>query len=241
MKSRYWLLAASLLAGSVQAIPQYGSGPAVPYGAGDNTQPWQAPSPYRGRPAAAPRAGNPAVAVRGGMDKLLDFLGSEEKPSPEALAQFLNTQIAPFFDFRHMASSAGGRLFGRLSADEQRAMVNDVKRTFLTKMAEKLGAYDKQQIRFMPPRAGDDGRTARVSVAILNPGSYPARLDFRLYRGGHQWRVFDVAANGQSAIVHYRRQLMRQAQERQMRQMRQRTPPMRPGAPPIGYGPPPVR
>jgi phospholipid transport system substrate-binding protein len=119
-------------------------------------------------------------------------------------------------------------------------MVNDIKRTFLTKMTEKLSAYDKQQIRFLPPRAGD-GRTARVSVAILNPGSYPSRLDFRLYRASQQWRVFDVAANGQSAIVHFRRQLMRQAQERQMRQMRRMTPPVRPGSPPPGYGRGPVR
>jgi phospholipid transport system substrate-binding protein len=175
------------------------------------------------------------------MDRLLAFLGSEQKPSQEALAQFLNNEIAPFFDFEHMARAAGGRLYERLSEDEQRAMVNDIKRTFLTRMAEKLAAYDEQQVRFMPPRAGNDGRTARVSVAILNPGSYPSRLDFRLYRAGHRWRVFDVAANGQSAIVHYRHQLMRQAQERQMRQMRQMAPPMRPGMPPGGYGRPPTR
>lgn len=171
----------------------------------------------------------------------MSFIGGEEKPSPEALAQFLNTEIAPFFDFEYMARSAGGRLFERLSDDEQRAMVNDIKRTFLTKMAENLSAYDKQQIRFFPPRAGDDGRTARVSVAILNPGSYPSRLDFRLYRARHKWRVFDVAANGQSAIVHFRRQLMRQTQERQMREMRRITPPMRPDGPPPGYGRGPVR
>jgi len=225
MKLPYWLLAATLFAGGVQALPHYGPGPA----------------PYMSAPTAAPRAGNPAAAVRAGMDKLLDFIGGAEKPSPKVLVQFLNNEIAPFFDFEYMARSAGGRLFERLSADKQRAMVNDMKRTFLTKMAEKLSAYNKQQIRIQSPRAGDDGRTARVTVAILNPRSYPSRLDFRLYRARHQWRVFDVAANGQSAIVHYRRQLMRQAQERQMRQMRQPVPPMRPDAPPMGYGPRPVR
>ena len=210
MKSRFWLLAAALFVGSVQAIPQYGP----------------APAPYMGAPGTAPRASNPAIAVRAGMDKLLAFMDGDERPSSRALAQFLNNEIAPFFDFDHMARSAGGRLFESLSGDEQRAMVNQIKRSFLTKMAEKLSAYDKQQIRFLRPRAGDDGRTARVSVAILNPGSYPSRLDFRLYRAGQQWRVFDVAANGQSAIVHYRRQLMRQTQERQMRRMRQMVPPM---------------
>jgi phospholipid transport system substrate-binding protein len=187
-----------------------------------------------------PRAGNPAAAVRAGMDKLMGFLGARERPSAGALTEFLNTEIAPFFDFEYMARSAGGRLFERMSADEQNALVAEVKRSFLQKMAQKLAAYDRQQVRIMTPRAGDDGRTARVSVAILNPGGYPTRLDFRMYRARHQWRVFDVAANGQSAIVHYRTEMMRQVQERQRRQMRQAVPPVRPRMPPA-YGPAPVR
>jgi phospholipid transport system substrate-binding protein len=188
-------------------------------------------------PPAAPRLAAPARALRAGIDRLLGFLGSEPRPSEAALAAFLNSEIAPYFDFAYMAKSAGGRLYERLNAEDRQAMVVDIKRTFLTKMAEKLGAYNNQQVRFLPPRGGSDGRTAQVSVAILNPGSYPARLDFRLYRAGEQWRVYDVAANGQSAIVHYRRQLMREMRQQRMRQARQMAPPMRGGMPPAGYGP----
>ncbi len=224
MKSTYWLCVGALFVGVAQAVPQYGPGPA----------------PYMRAAPEQPRAGNPAVAVRAGMDKLMGFLGGGERPGAGALTEFLNTEIAPFFDFEHMARSAGGRLFESMSADEQNALVAEVKRSFLHKMAQKLAAYDRQQVRIMTPRAGNDGRTARVSVAILNPGGYPTRLDFRMYRARHQWRVFDVAANGQSAIVHYRTQMMRQVQERQRRQMRQSVPPVRPGMPPA-YGPAPVR
>ena len=225
MKSRFWLFAAALYVGSVHAVPHYGPGP-MSYGGGS-----AAPAP-----APAPRAGNPAAVLRAGMDRLLDFLASEQAASPQALAHFLNSEIAPFFDFEHMARSAGGRMFEQMDEAQRRAMVQEVKRTFLTRLAEKLGAYDNQQVRFLPPRAGNDGRTARVSVAVLNPGSYPARLDFRMYRARNQWRVFDVAANGQSAIVHFRRELMRQEQMRQM------APSMRsPGPRPGVYGAPPMR
>jgi len=224
MKFRYWLLAGALFTTGAQAVPHYGPGPAA----------------FMPAPAAA-QAGNPAYALRAGMDKLLAFLGGDEKPSPEALAAFLDAEIAPFFDFDYMAKSAGGRLYEQLDADRQQAMVDDVQHTFLVKMAEKLSAYDNQQVRFLPPRAGNDGRTATVSVAVLNPGSYPARLDFRLYRDAGQWRVYDVAANGQSAIVHYRRQLMRDMQQQRMRQVRQAAPPMHTGMRGMGYGPGPVR
>ncbi len=221
MKSTYCLFVAALLAGGAHAMPHYGPGP----------------GPYVTPAQPQARAGNPAVALRTGLDRLMSFLGSENSPSPEAMAEFLNTEIAPFFDFEHMARSAGGRLYENMSADEQQALTAEVKRSFLTKMAEKLSQYDRQQVRFLRPQSGNDGRTARVSVAILNPGTYPTRLDFRMYRARHQWRIFDVAANGQSAIVHYRTQMMRQVQERQRRQMRRAVPPAGPGMVP-GYGPP---
>jgi phospholipid transport system substrate-binding protein len=221
MKSVYWLLAGALFAGTVQAVPHYGPGPAA----------------HMMDRGAMPDPGNPAHALRAGMDKLLGFLGSEDRPSPDQLAGFLNREIAPFFDFEHMAKSAGGRLFEGADVERQAQMVEDIKRSFLTKMAEKLAGYERQQVRFMPPRGGNDGRTAQVSVAVLNPGSYPARLDFRLYRSGGQWKVYDVSANGQSAIVHYRQQMMRQVRERRMQRMRQHTPPMPMQRPPYPYRP----
>ncbi len=217
MKSRFWLLAGILLTGSVWAVPHYGPGPA----------------PYMGRPGGAAQVSNPAIALRAGVDRLMAFLGAENTPSDEALAAFLNAEIAPFFDFDHMARSAGGRLFERMDEAEQQRVANEIKRSFLTKMAEKLSGYSNQQVRFLPPRAANSGRTAQVSVAILNPGQYPSRLDFRLYRTGQQWRVYDVSANGQSAIVHYRQQMTRQVRERRMQQMRQMTPPARPKMPPL--------
>lgn len=229
MKSVSWLLAGLVVAGSVQAIPQYGPGPMA-----------------GGMPMAA-QAASPAQALRAGVDKLLAFLGTA--PGPDALAAFLDQEIAPFFDFDYMTESAGGRQFERLSDTEKADMVDQVKTSFLAKMAEKLGGYDNQQVRFLPPRSGPNG-TAQISVAVMNPGSYPARLDFRLYNNAGDWKVYDVAANGQSAIVHYRRefmrqmrqqamQQMRQIQQRQQRQQRQRGP--GPMMPPGYYGPGPVR
>lgn len=243
MNSPYWLLAGVLLAGSVQAVPHYGPpvGSGMGPGMGAGPAAGLVPGPQmRGRPDG-PRMTNPAHALRTGMDRLLAFVGRDPRPSKPELVAFLKSEVAPLFDFDYMAESAGGRLYERLDAASKQAMVTDIKRTFLTKMAEKLGAYKDQRVRFLPPRGSGDGRTAQVSVAILNPGSYPGRLDFRLYRAGDKWRVYDVAANGQSAIVHYRRQLMRELQQQRMQQVRNPVPPMRRAMPPAPYERPPVR
>jgi phospholipid transport system substrate-binding protein len=231
MKATFWLLAGALVAGAAQAAPYYG--PAV--------------APQSTGAAQAPRAmDNPAVMLRTGIDRLRGFLGQDPRPPQEQLVGFLNAEIAPFFDFEYMARTAGGRMFERLDEGQQGGIVAQIQQSFLGKMAEKLGAFDNQQVRFMPPRRGNDGRTAEVSVAIMNPGTYPARLDFRLYRKGAAWRVYDVAANGQSAIVHYRQQLTQQIRTQQMLQMQrmqqmhqrvQPMPPRPPVNPTMGFGP----
>lgn len=215
MKPVLCLFVATLLIGAAHALPGPASQRALPDA------------------AIAPPVANPAVALRAGVDRLLAFLRDENQPSPDALAAFLNAEIAPFFDFEHMAKSAGGRMYEMMDEGRRQALIDGIRQSFLGKMAEKLAGYDRQQVRFLPPRAGNDGRTVQLSAAIINPGRYPARLDFRLYRGNERWRVYDVAANGQSAIVHYRREIMRQTQQRRMRQMR---PAMRPGMP-QGYVP----
>lgn len=228
MKKPYWLLAAMLLASGAPAKVQ-------------NTPAATNASVAGGRADASSMVA-PAVALRRGIDKLLAFLSADQRPSQEALAAFLNQEIAPYFDFDYMASAAGGRLYERLGAQERASVAQQIKQSFLTKMAEKLAGYGNQQIRFLPPRTDPTGGAAEVSVAVLNPGRYPARLDFRLYRAGQEWLVYDVSANGQSAIVHYRRQLMRQAREQHMRELRQINRPVVRDAPQYmprpGYGPP---
>jgi phospholipid transport system substrate-binding protein len=49
-----------------------------------------------------------------------------------------------------------------------------------------------------------------VTVGILQPGNYPSKLEFRMYRGKDGWKVYDVVANGRSAVAFYRNELNRQ-------------------------------
>ena len=105
-----------------------------------------------------------------------------------------------------MAKSAAGPAYQKMSPAQRAKISKEIKINFLTTMAKRLTSYDKQRVRYLAHRVSADQRTAVVGVAILSPRSYPARLDFRFYKGKQGWRVFDVMANGQSAVVYYRRQ-----------------------------------
>ena len=158
-------------------------------------------------PAGAEQAEiEPAMLVEQGMNKMLAFLNQEQRPGEETLMAFLDKEIALFFDFPYMAKSAAGPVYRHMDQDQRDRMSDNIQQQFLAAMTARLTGYDNQQVRVVSQRFGRGGYTATVSVAVLQPRGYPARLDFRFYRSKTGWRVFDVSANGQSAVIHYRRQ-----------------------------------
>lgn len=155
---------------------------------------------------------NPVVMLQKRVDKLLDYL--KEHPDNDGLGEFLATQISPSFDFPFMAKAAAGK-YGRHMTDAQhQRLVKKLQVMFLTAMAEKLSSYDGQDVVYLPARFNDFDRTT-ITALINNPGGYPGRIDFRVHLTKEGWKIFDVAARGQSAIAFYRgyfRKAMRQQQ-----------------------------
>jgi phospholipid transport system substrate-binding protein len=200
MKPMLWLPMAAVFAFSGVSLaqpPQHGGYAPGPYGM----------SPYRGAPRTSPGAEASAV-LREGIDKLVEFLGKDENKLQ--VAAFLDKEIAPYFDFDYMAKWVAGPRYARMGEDAREALAAKLEARFLGTLARRLAIYDDQQVRFFRPRMAGRG-TVSVSVGILRPGSYPAKLEFRMYRGAGGWKIYDVLANGRSASAYYRMQLNRTA------------------------------
>ena len=200
MKSHFWmpLVLGLTLAGTAQAQPAYGYGPG-PYG----------PAPY-GSAARVDPAADAAAVLREGLDKLLAFLDQEEKPNKLQVAAYLDKEMAPYFDFARMAKWIAGPRFANMTGEQREAMVASLEARFLSALALKVANYKGQQIRFLRPGMSRRG-TVNVSVGILRPGSYPSKLDFRMYKSDEGWKVYDVVANGRSAVAYYRAEFNRQS------------------------------
>ncbi len=160
---------------------------------------------YGAPPVRAQAEPGPAAVAARGLDKLMRFLENSDGDL-QKLGAFLNREIAPYFDFAYMARVVAGNLWARMDESQRRRLANRIKRQFLATLVERLGDYDRQQVRVVSQRLSPDGRSGVVTTAIQDPRGYPARMDFRFYRSKSGWKVYDVSANGQSAVVHYRRQ-----------------------------------
>jgi phospholipid transport system substrate-binding protein len=160
------------------------------------------PGAYRPAPRVFPGE-EAAEVLRQGMDKLLTFLGQKEKPNRLQVAAFLDREIAPYFDFGYMARWVAGPRYGMMTGEQRKALAAKLESRFLSALAGHLASYQGQQVRYFRPRMSPRGAVS-VSVGILQPGTYPSKLIFRMYRSTAGWKVYDVIANGRSAAAYYR-------------------------------------
>ena len=173
------------------------------------TDAWGAFPPH---PMAQPQTPAPAVLVREGLSKLNDFMSSGAARQEGAVNLFLAQEIAPYFDLAYMSRWAAGPLYHRLNDAQRGALALGLGKLFFQNMASHLAGYQGGRIHYLPSHA-PGGRETTVRVEVMGYQRMPVRIDFRMYRGDDGWKVFDIRANGQSAVVHYRNVLAGMARQ----------------------------
>ena len=162
------------------------------------------PGGHRGMQPQA-EAGTPAAILKEGITKLTTFIQSGKAKNPAQAKNYLEQEIAPYFDFSYMTRWAAGPAWSRMDSRQRTTMQAQLTRAFLTTLAQKLASYTNQPIRYFTPR-GRSGDEVTVSAWIMQPSGIPTKLDFRFYQSDSGWKIFDVKAAGTSAVVYYRRQ-----------------------------------
>ena len=160
--------------------------------------------PYE--PGYAPTPATPDQVVRRGVDRLTGFLMGAGNPSPEAIRAFLDSEIAPSFDFAYMARWAAGPMYRRLDGEQHARMTQVLKNLFLSALAKNLGTYARPvpRVDVYPARPSVDGSQATVYARVVSPNGMFSAMNFRFYWDEQGWRIFDVSANGASAVAYYR-------------------------------------
>lgn len=213
MRTRGLILLSLLFSATItQAANYYGPGhyqrgPGH-YGMSQRTMPSQRPM------KSAVKQAEPGELLKAGMEKLLSFFKGNQRPSKAELRAFLEKEVVPYFDFIYMAKMAGGPMYTRMSESKKQQLVNRLSGVFIKSMVERLATYAGQGVKYMPARMSGDGKSGSASVMLVNPRGYPAKLDFKFYKSGNGWKVYDVSANGQSAILYFRQQLRYMTQRR---------------------------
>jgi phospholipid transport system substrate-binding protein len=177
-------------------------------------------APYYGYAQPQTRApqmdqSGPGQLLREGMTNLLKFMRQPERPNQHQIEAFLQREIAPYFDFNYMAGWVAGPMNRQMNDKQREELAGAIAQMLLGTLTERLVGYQNQDVRFYPPRRAGENEV-KVRIGILQASGYPANIDFRFYRSRTGWKIFDVSANGSSALAFYRQYFSRQMAQRQM-------------------------
>ena len=152
----------------------------------------------------AANVSEPGIIVKTGIEKLTHFIRSGQARDKATAMAFLETEVAPYFDFKYMTRWAAGPAWRSMSPEQRARMQSKLTNAFMTTLVQKLTSYTNQPIRYFTPR-GQGSNDVSVSAWIMQPNGIPTKLDFRFYRSEEGWKIFDVKAAGNSAVVYYRK------------------------------------
>lgn len=197
----------------------YGGAPyAVPYGQTNSQARGQIGGQPNGQPhgqsngpaQSAPQSIDtrnlgPEDMLRVGVDAVQTFLSSGDTGNRQMALAFLKEQVTSYFDFAYMSRWVAGGSWRRMNDAQKVELESTLKDQFLNTLANGIGGYADSRVKVLKARASGQSEVL-VPVAVTNRSGQTLRMDFRFYQGKQGWRIFDVKANGQSAVIHYRRQ-----------------------------------
>ena len=156
----------------------------------------------------------PAAVLKQGIEQLTNFLAHDGGPNKPSLEVFLETKIAPLFDFTYMAKWVAGAEARNMTPQQGAALEQKIRRIFLTVMVDKLTEYRHARVQYLRPVGNPQSGEMRLRVLAFQQGNpYPQRISFKMYRGAQGWKVYDATSDGQSALAFLRLQLAREARE----------------------------
>jgi len=168
---------------------------------------YYAPQGNASQPRYAPQQqvqSDPADIIRRGIRELRTFLSRGKRVNDGEIARYVETFIAPAFDFAYMTRSALGPQWRRLDPARRNQSQAWLQQNFLGQLTGYVGSYQASRIDVLGARNGTGPGEVNVPVRVWNNNKPPVSLNFRFYLSKQGWRIFDVSANGQSAIIFYR-------------------------------------
>ena len=140
------------------------------------------------------------------LTRVADHLPAAATTDREAVRAFLDERLSPHFDFDTMARRTAGPFYHRFSDTEREKFSARVKAMFIKVLAGNLapGPPGAARVDIYPTRFLRWGDEASVLARITGAPSAPVWMTYRFLRTPEGWKAFDAAANGFSAVTHFR-------------------------------------
>ena len=153
----------------------------------------------------------PSELLANSIKRITNFLQDSGALKLDEILYFVDNELSGHFDFNHMTRLVLGGTIRQLNQYQIQHLQNRIKEMFIETLANNLVNYSftKRPIHFLPPQLNSLGTKIIIRAIVYHPRGYSNRLAFKFHPTSKGWKIYDVIANGQSAIIAYRAKIRR--------------------------------
>lgn len=137
------------------------------------------------------------------MISALESRRSAIKSNPAMIYGLVGKIAVPHFDFAKITKAAVGKHWNDASPAQQKALTEGFQQVLIRTYAKALINYSGEKIRYLPEQPGRSG-TVVVPTEVSEPGAKAIPIDYKLYKKGGSWKVYDVKIDRVSLVSNYR-------------------------------------
>ncbi len=129
--------------------------------------------------------------------------------SPKMINSFIEKEIAPLFDFKHIASEVLLVSNNRLGEGETKFFVNRLKNNMMSTLLARLSQVNSTSFQFISARPMM-GSLIAVQLKVNGYTSFGGiYLDLLFHQNeDKQWQIFDIVLNNDSLINYYQKMVL---------------------------------
>ena len=123
----------------------------------------------------------------------------------EAAAQFIETKVAPYFNFTRMTAIAVGRHWRNATPEQKKALEAEFHKLIVRTYANTLTTYKDETVTVQPlPASEAQKNNTTVRAQINRTSGGPIKVDLSVEKSGNSWKVYDVIVSGVSMVMNFR-------------------------------------
>jgi phospholipid transport system substrate-binding protein len=151
----------------------------------------------------------PDELVKNTVEKIMHAIETDTDISAGDMGksiEFVETQVAPHFDFPRMARLAVGRSWRQATPEQRDAIIREFRILLVRSYAAAFTRFKGIKIEVLPLRPSENPEWALVESVIKLPTAVaqPISLNYDMELIDGKWKVFDLQIDGASLIINNR-------------------------------------
>lgn len=158
--------------------------------------------------ASTQQTNGPDQLARAVLQDVIPQLKAKSKQgnwNQDAAAKFIESEVAPYFNFTRMTAIAVGRPWRQATTAQKQALVTQFHRMLVRTYAKTLLTYKDETVTVFPLPESEAAKNSTIVRAQINRSSGgPVKVDLSVEKKGDTWKVYDVIVGGVSMVMNFR-------------------------------------